>query len=188
MNIQTDIPQIAVLREAVEAQEGRMMRTHPDFVKLRQAIYGNSREFISESTLERVWEYSTRGYETVSLRTLDVLARFVGCKDWDYFCRVVLDKDDSEFIEKPETVDADNLPEGTRIRLCWMPDQTVIIRHLGNDHFVVENCKSSKLSEGDKFICKRFHKGQPAFMDFPHGLFIAGKEHGVTFLEIQDPV
>jgi hypothetical protein len=86
MNIQTDIPQIAVLREAVEAQEGRMMRTHPDFVKLRQTIYGNSKEFISESTLERVWEYSTRGYETVSLRTLDVLARFVGCKDWDGFC------------------------------------------------------------------------------------------------------
>ena len=34
------------------------------------------REHISPTTLERVWGYSTRHYDTVSRCTLDVLARY----------------------------------------------------------------------------------------------------------------
>ena len=72
MNIKTDIPQIYVLRKRIEQKIGFTPTMHIHFLKLVSIIEGELREHVSESTLERVWGYSTRGYESVSLRTLNV--------------------------------------------------------------------------------------------------------------------
>ena len=43
---------------------------------------------------------------------------------------------------------------------------------------------ADKLSEGIVLTCKGFRKGGALYMDLPQGLYVAGKEHGITSLEI----
>ena len=181
MSIPTDIPQIAALREAVEARTGHRPATHGDFIVLAQAIGRQLKEHISETTLERLWGYSTRGYENVSRRTLDVLSSFAGHTDWEHFCQ---GSSDSGFIGKADAMAADSLPEGARVRLGWQPDRTAVVRHLGGGNFVAEHCENSKLKEGMTFTCRQFCKGQAAYMELPDGLYVAGKKHGLITLEI----
>lgn len=184
MNIRTDIPQIAALRESVENATGIRPRTHADFIALGLTIERKLKEHISESTLERVWGYSTRGYDTVSKRTLDVLARISGHPGWEAFCKSIGADEDSGFIDDPSTLDPETLPQGARLKLCWQPDRTVILRHLDGARFTVEHNEHSKLSEGIVLTCKGFRKGSALYMDLPQGLYVAGKEHGITSLEI----
>ena len=86
MNIKSDLPQIAQLKRQVEQSIDFPLSTHGDFLRLSAGIEFTLREHMSESTLERLWGYSTRHYESVSMRTLNVLSRFVGYKGWDDFC------------------------------------------------------------------------------------------------------
>jgi hypothetical protein len=73
MGIKRNIPQIYALRQSVELRFGKKLAVHADFQSLVAEIEMEQRLHISETTIERVWGYSTRGYETVSLHTLDVL-------------------------------------------------------------------------------------------------------------------
>ena len=86
MTIKSDIPQICALRERIEKKIGKTLNTHSDFIELTSLIELELRQHISESTLERVWNYSTRGYDNVSLRTLNVLSNFAIGKNWNSFC------------------------------------------------------------------------------------------------------
>ncbi len=85
MNFKTNLPEIATLRSRVKEKSGLALDTHFHFIQLVAKLEKELREHMSETTLERVWGYSTRGYDTVSRRTLDVLSRFVGAKNWDDF-------------------------------------------------------------------------------------------------------
>ncbi len=86
MNFKTNLPEIATLRSRVKEKSGLALDTHFHFIQLVAELEKELREHMSETTLERVWGYSTRGYDTVSRRTLDVLSRYVGAKNWDDYC------------------------------------------------------------------------------------------------------
>lgn len=73
------------LREAVETAASCKMHTPKDFDFLSQLLLERQGQRVSASTLKRIWGYVNS--ESMPRRsTLDVLAQFVGCKDWDDFC------------------------------------------------------------------------------------------------------
>jgi len=73
------------LRQAVEETACRKILTPKDFDYLSELIKERLGERVSASTLKRIWGYITSsGMPRHS--TLDVLAQFVGKKDWDSFC------------------------------------------------------------------------------------------------------
>ena len=59
MSIRRHIPQISALRKRVEKRYGKKLAVHADFLDLAAEIGMMLRLHISESTLERVWGYST---------------------------------------------------------------------------------------------------------------------------------
>ena len=123
MNIKIDTPQIILLKQAVERTIDFPLSTHGDFLRLSAEIEFTLREHMSESTLERLWGYSTRHYDTVSLRTLNVLARFVGYHSWADFCSTS-EKTVAEselFIDK--AICAADLNIGDKLRIGWPPDR-----------------------------------------------------------------
>ena len=135
MNIQTDIPQIFLLRKAVEQAIDFPLSTHGDFLRLSAGIEFTLREHMSESTLERLWGYSTRHYDTVSVRTLNVLARFVGYQSWEEF-HTIAERTGSEselFIDS--SICSADLNIGDKLRIGWPPDRICIIRYLGDNNF-----------------------------------------------------
>lgn len=194
MSIQANIPQIAALRREVGERFGGQLKTHVHFVALTDAIESVLREHISPTTLERVWGYSTRHYDTVSRRTLDVLARYAGQGSWDEFCTRLKDEAGSEsdfFTEGIMAVSA--LKEGTRLRLGWQPDRVCEVRYMGNYRFVVESVANGSLRVGDTFSCMQFQLGRLMYMDCfqrdgetpaENQRYAVGRENGLTLLEV----
>ena len=193
MSIQTNIPQIAALRGEIEAAEGSALHTHLDFVALTEKIEERLREHISPTTLERVWGYSTRHYDTVSRRTLDVLARYVGADGWDDYVnrlRCTAGRESEEFTDG--VVNVSSLAVGARLLIGWQPDRLCEIRYLGNFRFVVEHVEnSSALRVGDSFLCMQLQLGQELYMDCfqrageplnENARYAVGQSHGLTTL------
>ena len=190
MSINSNIPQIVELRERVESRFGKRLAVHADFVSLVAVIEMELRQHISESTLERVWGYSTRGYDTVSLRTLDVLAHYANGCDWHSFCEL-LARDgvcESELFND-EIICSSDLKIGDRLRIGWFPDRVCEVSYLGKNSFVAELCENSKLQVGDTFLCLQFVLGKPLIMcDLRRGdsasaqVYVVGQKNGLTIL------
>lgn len=193
MAIRSDSPGISVLRRMVEETAGKKPQVHTDFVALSDAIGQRLREHISETTLERLWNYSTRGYATVSRRTLDVLARFCRFDGWDDFCGWLArsESTESDFFDVPSLLPA-QLAVGDSVRFGWLPDRLCVARYLGDDLFEATECENGTLQPADRFRCQAFHKGRPAIITIvssPTNIrhdgktYVAGTVNGLTTLE-----
>lgn len=193
MSISSSQPQITVLRQRVEERFGKRLAVHGDFVALSDVIGRLLREHVSESTLERVWNYSTRGYQTISLRTLDVLASYAGYSGWEAFCADLRRNGGSQSeLFACRTICSDDLGVGDRLRIGWLPDRVCEIRYLGDNRFVAEHCKNSTMQAGDTFRCLQFQVGIPLLMqdfnreasDSDHRSYLVGRQNGLTHLEV----
>lgn len=192
MSIQANIPQIAALRREVEGKFGYPLHTHADFVLLTESIEDALHEHISPTTLERVWGYSTRHYDTVSQRTLDVLARYIGADGWDDYVgrlRCTAGRESEEFTN--DILNVSSLAVGTRLLIGWQPDRLCEIRYLGDYRFVVERVENSALRVGDSFSCLQFQLGKELYMDCfqragdpseENARYAVGQSHGLTTL------
>ena len=166
MSIKSNIPQIAILRQRVEARFGKPLVVHADFVELVSQIEIQQRQHISESTLERVWGYSTRGYDTVSLRTLDVLSLYAESCNWQSFCaNLARSRECESEMFDAEVIAAYDLSVGDRLRIGWLPNRICEVRYLGDNRFVAEECCNSKLQPGDMFTCAQFTLGKELIMN-----------------------
>ena len=194
MSIQANIPEIAALRREVESRFGRPLHTHADFVLLTEAIETALHEHLSPTTLERVWGYSTRHYDTVSRRTLDVLARYAERESWDCYCDYLRREagTESDFFTEG-ILDVSSLTVSTRLCLGWQPDRVCEVRYLGDYRFVVERVENSALRVGDSFSCMQLQLGQELYMDCfqrageplnENARYAVGQSHGLTTLRV----
>ncbi len=187
------MPQIAALRGKIEEAFGIHPATHSEFLELVSSIESALKEHVSESTLERLWGYSTRKNEkgTVSMRTLNVLSRYAGYAGWDDFCLWLKreNRKESEMFEG-NMVLVSSLKVGSRLRLGWQPDRLCVVRYLGENLFVVESAENTSLSIGDSFKAIQLQKGRPLYMEefkaagseVSSGSYAVGQEHGLTTL------
>lgn len=196
MNFKTDLPQIVALRQQVEAKAEITLKTHGDFLRLVKIIEETMKEHISESTLERVWGYSTRGYDSISLRTLSLLSRFIGDEGFQAFCLRL--KDEAQIESEMFVADAivtNTLEMGDRLQIGWLPDRLILVRYLGNNRFVVEDSENSSIQSGDKFSCLQMQKGREMYMDLfqratekgppnPNARYVVGQQNGLTTLKV----
>ena len=194
MSVQVALPEVAVLRDRVSEKVGLALNTHNQFLKLVIEIERALHEHISESTLERIWSYSTRQHEMVSQRSLDVLAKYVGYQDWGAFCAYLREESGVESAMFCQNMlSANDLKVGDRLRIGWQPNRVCIIRYLGDYRFVAEETLNSSMKPGDRFVCLQFQKGHELYLDDfqrageePSGencRYAVGQEHGLTILE-----
>ena len=76
---------LAKLRDKIEEAVGRKMKTPKDFDFLSEQVFEKLHETVSATTLKRIWGYLPDSSKP-RISTLDILALFVGEKDWDTFC------------------------------------------------------------------------------------------------------
>lgn len=195
MSVKSDIPQISLLRQEVESRFGKALRVHADFLALVSEIESQQREHISESTLERVWGYSTRGYDSISLRTLDVLSHYARGVVWSDFCKAIKEDSEreSEFFGVP-TIQSCDLKEGDLVRIGWLPDRICVIRYLGNNRYQAVECENSTMQPGDTFSCLHFYLGRELVMaqfqrsneqekEPSDNCYVVGQRNGLTLLQ-----
>ena len=192
MSVSVNIPEITVLRSSVEEKYGKPLETHNGFISLVGAIEAELREHVSESTLERMWGYSTRGADAVSLRTLNVLSRYVGASSWKEF-RAHLKQ--SSKVESEEfagdSIVSSYLQAGERLQLGWLPDRLITVQYLGLNRFVVTDSLNSSLRPGDSFECLQIQAGHPLYLDRfrradtdGEARYVAGERSGLTLVKL----
>ena len=192
MSIPSNLPQIVALRQKVEERFGKPLVVHADFVALTDKIEAASHEYISPSTLERVWGYSTRGYDTVSLRTLDVLAQYACACYWEDFCedlRATAGVESELF--SAEVINASDLNVGDELMIGWLPNRVCRMRYEGNNSFTATACENATMRPGDTFTASQFVFGQELIMtnfktpDCPTPRnYAVGQQHGLTLLKV----
>ena len=197
MSIQVALPEVGALKDRVSEKVGLALNTHNQFLKLVMEIEKALHEHISESTLERIWSYSTRQHERVSQRTLDVLSQYVGYRNWVDFCAYLREDAGVESAMFSKNIlSSKDLKVGNRLRIGWQPNRQCVIRYLGNYRFVAEETENSSMKPGDSFSCLQFQKGAELYLDEflrageePSGenvRYAVGQEHGLMILEILD--
>lgn len=193
MNIRSDAPQVVALKNEVEKIAGTVS-SHSVFEKLSGLIEIKCREYVSVTTLERLWGYSTRGSNNISVRILDILARFTGAKDFNNFCREVLEDSsiESEMFVAKDAIICSELTVGTCIRLAWLPDRVCEVEYVGNNRFVAIRTDNSSIKPGDSFSCIQIQKGRELYMDcfarkgeaVGDNRYVVGQLNGLTIVEI----
>ena len=194
MSIDSKIPEIAALRNSVEARFGEKPTVHARYEALCEDIFLRTKERLSVTTLERLWEYSTRSCKSVSEHILNVLCRYVGADGWAGFLKDIKEasREESDMFDI-ESVMSETLECGKRLRIGWQPDRVCVIRHLGNCRFVAEETRNAKMQPGDTFSCLQFQLRTPLFLEnfipaadstaapLRYGI---GLKNGLTMLEI----
>ena len=193
MSIDIDSPQLAALREEIEELVGKMY-SHSNFTHLSGLIGYKCKEHISVTTLERIWGYSTRNASKISIRTLDVIARFVDHADWETYCKYLHEKLQkcSELFHTADAINSCNLATGTKVRIAWQPDRVCEVEYLGNNRYVAVKCENSSMKPGDTFTCLMIQKGRELYMENftrcgkePAGeCYVVGQISGLTSAEI----
>lgn len=190
MAVRTDSPQIAALKVAVEKRIGHIIESRADFTYLALEIERVTCEHLAENTLRRIWG-KISGYNTVFIRTLDVLSRFVGCEHWYAFCDKLKKESaiESGIVKDGNSIKTEDLHPGERVRIGWLPDRECIIEFQGGRTFKAIDCKNSTLQTGDSFECSVMLKHYPLFVDnLVHGgeicqRYSMGLDNGLTTLE-----
>ena len=184
------IPELAYLLEKVEERYGRRVNTSTDFEALSVTIERETGEFISASTLKRLWGYVTL-QPSPRVATLDVLARYAGAPSFSAFCKGL--KTDPSFESGFFTtrfIVSDELSEGDTVTVGWAPNRLVKLLYLGGSSYRVVSSENSKLRIGDEFSASQFMLGYPLFVDriLREGeytpSYVAGKIDGLNCLKI----
>lgn len=193
MSIDMDSPQLAALREEIEELVGKMY-SHSNFTHLSGLIGYKCKEHISVTTLERIWGYSTRNASKISVRTLDVIARFVDCNDWEEYCKRLHEKlqRGSEIFRATGAISSNDLVTGTKVLIAWQPDRVCEVEYLGNNRYIAVKCENSSMKPGDTFTCLTIQKGRELYMENftrygkePTGeCYVVGQISGLTTAEV----
>ena len=210
MRIKTDTPEIALLRGEVCARAGFTPHVHAEFANLAAAIEQGQRSHISATTLERLWNYSTRGYKTVYEHTLDMLCQYVGDDSWQAFLRRSWAEGNAQVVLGapgasgalnasvqpgptevcPEAIIPADLEIGTVLRIRWRPDRICEMRYIGDSRFVCCFSQNTHIQPGDSFCCRRISAGEPLRMDgFVRAAdselsYTIGHKNGLTGVEV----
>ena len=192
MSVSVNIPELVILRSRVEETFGQPLETHNSFIALVGAIEAAVREHLSESTLERMWGYSTREAPAISLRTLNVLSKYVGSSTWTGFCA---DLKLSSQIESEEftgdSIVTANLSIGTHLRLGWLPNRQIGLEYEGENRYIILASLNSSLKPGDSFECIQIQAGRPLYLDRfrragsqNEARYVAGERSGLTLVQV----
>lgn len=184
------IPELNYLLAEVEKRYGRRLSTSADFEALSVVVEHESGELLSSSTLKRLWGYVTLK-PTPRISTLNVLARYVGKRDFNAFKQSILNDEHyvSHFFSVKKVCSAD-LKKGTEVLIGWAPNRLVTLRHDGDGSYTVIKSENSKLLEGDRFQAESFMVGYPLFI--PRLLrngeytlsYIAGTQEGLNRADV----
>ena len=169
---------------------GRTLAEPQDFVWLAELIEQQEHQTLGVNTLKRVWDFYGDGDIKSRRGTLDVLAHFLGFKDYATFS--MADGHESSGRILSRHIEGKRLAKGLFLRLTWLPDRVIVAEHQGDGSFVILEVENSKLAVGDTFECALIMENEPLYLgNLIHQgtgpvAYVAGKREGVRFEIIED--
>ena len=176
-----------LLKQEVERTIGHQLTEARDFEQLSHLLLSHTRERLSPTTLKRFWGYLKNEKVQTRSHTLDVLAQFVGYKNYEDFCGKTERLDEVQSGIKTEArITSEELRRGQRLTITWRPNRRIMIRHQGEGRFEIVEAENTKLSVGDSFRCHLMMQHEPLYLDEvmhqgqPAMVYVAGQKDGVV--------
>ena len=147
-------------------------------------------QHIGSTTLKRLLGFVKDDRKTY-LSTLDIIAVYLGFNSWEELAAVE-PVGNSGFDEMLQEVQADSLSVGEYVRISYLPDREVLLRHLGNTRFRVVESLNSKLQPLDEIMVSSFILSYPLHASHVWragadlGAFTAGTTGGLTQITIEE--
>lgn len=179
---------IEALKSAIEEAVGMKFITSGHFDQLRQFVFYRTGEYVSTTTLKRLWGYLNESLEP-RVTTLSMLATTLGFQDWeDFLKRNESAPSEKRIASSPKFGSginvATDLKEGDEIMLYWYPGRECLIKYLGSLRFEVLESQKTRLKPGDQFSTHLIIAGHPLYLSelIHKGMaptaYICGKLHG----------
>lgn len=192
----TNEMELIALRAAIETALGKKIEGPSDFKELRLFLYQRTGQFISMSTIKRLWQYVDAPFG-FRKNTLSVLVRAIGYESWENFLSRNMNEGEAKVSSSPKfgrSVDVNrDLHPGDELKLFWQPGRECHVRYLGAMKFSVIDSKNTRIKAGDTFFCHLIIAGHPLYLssltsfeneDTPGVPYICGKLHGGIQFEL----
>lgn len=181
---------IETLLRQIEEMTGMTVNTPKDFSRLRNVIYNRTGQFLSTTTLKRMWGYIDNPVETRKT-TLSILSNCLGYNDWDHYCKHKGNPGETDpstpILGRRLNVMKD-LKKGDRLKLTWHPERKCVAEYTGDGNFEVVESEKTRLKPGDTFSCHFVISGHPLYLSElkqdhrdPIGYICGRGEGGVRF-------
>lgn len=175
-----------LLKKEVTQKAGFTPETSHDFEDLCQLIQKATGDYLSPTTLKRIWGYLQNEQVQTRRHTFDVLARYAGYASYRAFTNEKARKQGVQSMILTENkVTAKDLFIGQELCITWLPDRRIVVEHLVDGRFVVNEAENAKLTVGDTFTCHLMLQNEPLYLDEvshqgkTYPAYIAGKIDGV---------
>lgn len=149
---------------------------------------------LSESTVKRM--FGLVGADSPERRrvphnsTMDILAKWLGYENYKALLHEIGEGDTSSEFTAVESIDVASLDEGSQIQLRYEPARLIVMTYLGDNEFLVNESKNSKLVKGDRIKLTTLVLGHEMLVSevirdgISRGGFRGAKDGGLTSLEI----
>lgn len=172
----------------IEKALGKEMRTPKDFDFLRERIFARLNVWVSTTTLKRIWGYLKDDVQTRH-STLDILACFLGFHSYENYTNSSAENvvQESSPIMSRRLCVSEELKEGDKLLITWLPNRTCELLYCGNLKFEVISSEHTRLKPGNTFRCGLFIEGEPLYLDeliqenYPPIAYVCGKKSGIRF-------
>lgn len=149
---------------------------------------------LGETTIKRmlglVGESSPERHRTPHVSTMDILAKWLGYENYKTLLQELGEGDYTSEFTPMQTIEAVKLTVGTQIQLRYEPARVIVMTYLGDNAFLVNESKNSKLVKGDRIELTHLTLGQELLVrevirgDRNLGGYRGAKDGGLTSLEI----
>lgn len=178
--------QLSILRNEIEQIFSRKVKTPADFVALSEDIQQKTKQYISISTLKRLWGY-VKSNPSHRIDTLNVIASYLGFDSWQDYNRSKTEE--SDFLHTGQVL-SQNLDANDIVDFSWNPNRHCQAVCQSDGTFCVTQAENCKLKVGDTFKTLGFFYGEPLYItDLTHdaetGLtYVCGRTHGLTNVKV----
>ena len=173
----------------IEAKLGMEINYPQQCEIVAQAIEDETGQTLGVSTVKRMLGFLNED-RIPRQSTMDILSKFLGYKDAALMSKdISKDSEISDFTWM-ECVEPEDLKEGTQLQITYDPQRLLILTYLGDNKFIVNESKRSKLEKGDVLEIHQLVVGHELLVNDvtregkSKGSYTGAKQGGLTSIEI----
>lgn len=156
---------------------------------LAMAIKEATGQTLGTTTLKRMLGF-VNGPKSQRPSSLDIIAQYLGYPDYNMLSKDLGEDTEISDFRAVESIDSADLCEGEQLQITYDPNRVLVLSYLGDNKYLVNESRGSKLIKGDKLIIAGFYVGfELLITDVERGgehlgSYQAAKQGGLTSVEI----
>ncbi|MCM1293478.1 MAG: hypothetical protein NC111_04825 [Bacteroides sp.] len=156
---------------------------------LAMAIQEETGQTLSTTTLKRMLGF-VNGPAQSRPSSLDILAQYLGYPDYKLLAQDLGENTEISEFRLVENITSDDLMEGEQIQVTYHPNRVLVLSYIGQNLYLVNESRGSKLQKGDKLLISGFYVGFELLISDVErgkqhlGSYVAAKQGGLTSIEI----